>query len=121
MARSSRAEWAKRVERWKDSGLTAKEFSSETGLNPSTLSYWSWKLGQSDGGAEPRKARPARPRPRKSTKKKAPGSFVELSPAVVTTAPAVVEVFVGDVRVRVPADLDDVAFTRVMRTLGAAR
>jgi len=32
--RVSRDEWAKRVERWKDSGLTAKEFASEVGINP---------------------------------------------------------------------------------------
>jgi hypothetical protein len=36
--------WAKRVERWIDSGLTAKEFAAEAGLKPSTLSYWKWRL-----------------------------------------------------------------------------
>jgi hypothetical protein len=121
MARSNRAEWAKRVERWKDSGLTAKEFASETGLNPSTLSYWSWKLGQSGGGGKPRKPRSARPRPQKAADKKVPGKFVEVSGPAVSTAPSVIEVVVGDVRVRVPVDLDDVTFARVMRTLGAAR
>ena len=33
MARTSRAEWAKRVERWKESGLPAQEFGAETGVN----------------------------------------------------------------------------------------
>ena len=121
MARSNRAEWSKRVERWRDSGLTAKEFSSETGLNSSTLSYWSWKLGQTSGEAEPRKAKPTGPRPRRKATKKVQGKFVELSPPVVSAVPSVVEVTLGDMRVRVPVDLDETALTRVMRALGATR
>jgi len=31
MAKATRAEWAKRVERWKDRGLTAKEFAAGLG------------------------------------------------------------------------------------------
>jgi hypothetical protein len=44
--RVSRGEWAKRVERWKDSGLTAKEFASELGINPRSLVFWKWQLGK---------------------------------------------------------------------------
>jgi hypothetical protein len=44
--RISRDEWAKRVERWKDSGLTAKEFAVELGVNPRTLVFWKWQLGK---------------------------------------------------------------------------
>lgn len=33
MPKATRAEWAKRVERWKDSGLTAAEYAAETGIN----------------------------------------------------------------------------------------
>jgi transposase-like protein len=42
--RVGREEWAKRVERWADSGLTASEFAAELGINPRTLSYWKWVL-----------------------------------------------------------------------------
>ena len=38
MARESREEWAKRAERWRDSGLRAAEFAAEVGVNPWTLS-----------------------------------------------------------------------------------
>ncbi len=38
MANDACAVWAKRVARWSDSGLSAKEFASETGLNANTLS-----------------------------------------------------------------------------------
>ena len=51
MSRTSRAEWAKRVERWQDSGLTAKEYAAETGLNASTLSYWKRRLVSKAKGA----------------------------------------------------------------------
>jgi hypothetical protein len=49
MARESRETWAKRVERWRDSGLTAAEFAAEVGVNPRTLSYWKWRLGSKRG------------------------------------------------------------------------
>ena len=44
--RTSRVEWAKRVERWRDSGLTAAQFGAETGVNPRTLTYWKWVLSK---------------------------------------------------------------------------
>jgi hypothetical protein len=39
MAREKREVWAKRVQRWADSRLTAKEFASETGVNENTLAH----------------------------------------------------------------------------------
>jgi DNA-binding NtrC family response regulator len=36
-ARSSRDDWRKRVERWKDSGLTAVQFASVMGINAGTI------------------------------------------------------------------------------------
>jgi hypothetical protein len=37
MDRESRETWAKRVERWRDSGLTAKEYAAELGINVRSL------------------------------------------------------------------------------------
>jgi hypothetical protein len=45
VAREGREVWAKRVARWQDSGLTAKEFAVEVGVNPHTLAHWGWRLG----------------------------------------------------------------------------
>ena len=42
--RVEREEWAKRVERWRDSGLTTVEFAAELGISPKTLTYWAWTL-----------------------------------------------------------------------------
>ena len=60
--RVEREEWAKRVERWRDSGLTTAEFAAELGINPKTLTYWAWTLKREAGGKKrvwPAKKRPA--------------------------------------------------------------
>lgn len=48
--RVEREEWAKRVERWRDSGLTTAEFAAELGINPRTLTYWAWALKREASG-----------------------------------------------------------------------
>lgn len=48
--RVEREEWAKRVERWRDSGLTTAEFAAELGINPRTLTYWAWTLKREASG-----------------------------------------------------------------------
>lgn len=77
MERDRREIWAKRVVRWKESGLSAKEFAAETGVNAKTLSYWRWRLG-----ADERASRAARPRTpgRKRTEQGASGPprFIEV-------------------------------------------
>ena len=44
MERVSRDQWAKRVERWCESGLTAAEFAAEIGVKEATLRHWKWAL-----------------------------------------------------------------------------
>jgi hypothetical protein len=48
-SRVGREEWAKRVERWRDSGLTTAEFAAELGINSRTLTYWAWALKREAG------------------------------------------------------------------------
>ncbi|MEY2935438.1 MAG: hypothetical protein RL033_6187 [Pseudomonadota bacterium] len=48
--RVGREEWAKRVERWRDSGLTTAEFAAELGINPHSLTYWAWTLKREASG-----------------------------------------------------------------------
>jgi hypothetical protein len=58
--RVSREEWAKRVERWRDSGLTTAEFAAELAINPHSLTYWAWTLKREAGGEKrvwPKKSR----------------------------------------------------------------
>ena len=124
MSRSTRTEWAQRVRRWKDSGLTAKEFGAETGLNPSTLSYWNWRLNaetRGTGGTRPSKGRTKKTGPRRKTEIVKAPAFVEVT-ARVEPAAATLEVLLGeDVRVRVPSGFDEATLTGIVRAVGAAR
>lgn len=60
---SGREKWAKRVERWKDSGLSGKEFAAETGINARSLSWWRWHLSKEEAGPKPRRRRRSREAP----------------------------------------------------------
>jgi len=40
----TREEWAKRVERWKDSGLSLGEYSREVGISASSIMCWKRRL-----------------------------------------------------------------------------
>jgi transposase len=123
MGQDTRELWSKRVERWKDSGLSAREFASEMGINAHTLSYWSWKLSKKAG---------------KIPTKKRPVGFVEVvtetnvlsgprreGPAVVPERskddrPEPLEIILRDgVRIRVPVRFDAEVLRRVVATLGA--
>lgn len=42
--RANRREWSRRVSEWRRSGKTSKEFAAETGVNASTLLWWSTRL-----------------------------------------------------------------------------
>ena len=77
--RASREVWAKRVERWKDSGLSAKEFAAELDVSAKTLTFWRWKLrqGESGSGAERAGRRERQPTPANA----APAAFLQLVPA----------------------------------------
>ena len=129
MERPDAQQRAKWVERWKDSGLTAKEFAAEAGLKASALYYWCAQLSaatreesesrdSSEQSVQSRRTRSAKPEKRSATR--SPG-FVELPVAEVTSAPAVLELLLGDVRVRVPSGFDEATLTRVVRALGAMR
>lgn len=112
MARSSREQWRKRVERWKDSGLTAAEFSAEVGINPRTLAFWKWKLSKEDAGA------PTKPRaPKAQSTAIQPArvdavTFVELAPS--RDRPVPIELVVGRYVVRVPGSFDADVLGRVL-------
>jgi hypothetical protein len=45
MRRARREVWVERIQRWIDSGLTAKEYAAQTGFNANTLTNWKWRLG----------------------------------------------------------------------------
>jgi hypothetical protein len=120
MDRESRDTWAKRVERWKDSGLTAKEFAAELGINTHSLTWWKWRLSST---TEPTTRAPRAGRRTRSTESKlspaTPLTFVEV-PAAVTPEPVEI-VLPSSIRIRVPAAFDARSLGRLLEVLDARR
>ena len=111
MDRTSREEWAKRVERWSDSGLTAKEYAAEIGIKAHTLSWWKWRLSS---GA-PAQGRRRRARRARATGAGTPLTFVEMATAA---APEALEVVLpSSVRIRVPSTFDGSTLGRLLDVL----
>lgn len=134
MPKATSEDWSKRVERWKDSGLTAKEFASETGLNERSLSWWRWHLGakakKTTSEASPPRGRKqavanesgpttdASPKRRRRRVANVPGpamTFVEVSAA--RTSELLEVVLVRGRRVRVPIGFDEATFERLVTIL----
>jgi len=123
MGRATRQEWIKRIERWQDSGLTAKEFAAEIDIPPTSLSYWKWKLRQESKAPATASTDIAKHRtPRRPRSAPAP-QFLELvsqSPAQVIDVTLLEVVLRSGVVVRVPAQFDEHALRRVVTLLGGA-
>jgi transposase len=131
MERASATEWAKRVERWNDSGLTAKEFEAQSGFKASMLSYWRWKLRALDRAGRDPSGQAAKPA--SGTRSVSGGAtrvasvaesmqFVELPAAVIASSTPWLELVLdGSARVRVPVGFDEVTLTRLLRAVEASR
>ena len=111
MARANRETWSRRVEQWVQSGLTAKQFAAQTGVNPNTLAHWKWRLGKAEAVAFGVARAPA---------------FVEVTGVAPVAAPAISAgrcsegfelVLRDDLRVRVPAQFDPSALRRLLTAL----
>ncbi|MDH5670652.1 MAG: hypothetical protein OEZ06_00790 [Myxococcales bacterium] len=132
MQRSSATEWAKRVERWNDSGLAAKAFAAETGLKASTLTYWKWRLNRERNATSPSPSAPAcassptlprRPRGqrRSKTTQRLP-TLLEIPAVAVMSTPATLELVVSAKRrVRVPVGFDEDTLRRLLGVLETAQ
>ena len=111
--RVDREEWQRRVERWKDSGLTAKEFAAEMGINAGTLQFWQYKLK--------RDARPAPRRRRKPTPEGIVASLVEVRGAAPAMADQRFEIELrSGRRLRVAAGFDPAALKALLAILETA-
>lgn len=102
MARSKRDEWAKRVEGWRRSGLSAMAFAQREGFNGYTLRWWASELRRAPIIDD------LRPK------------FVEvLMPAApVLAESALIEVVVRDgLRLVVPNNFDESTLRRVLRVV----
>jgi transposase len=116
---AKREEWIKRIERWKDSGLTAREYAAEAGLTEKSLHFWSWKLrkertqarapSRSKGPLEKRHVVPS------------PMSFVEVMARPSAFGDAAFEVVLGSVSVKIPPSFDEHALRRLLAVIAPSR
>lgn len=119
-----RAQWAKRVERWKESGLSAKEFAAELGINARSLSWWRWQLskGETTAPGEPRRRRRSRSTAAAITK---PVTITPLTFVEMTTPPvakdALEVILPTTVRICVRPGFDDGTLDRLLDVLERRR
>lgn len=115
MPRTSDVDWPKLLEQWKDSGLTAKDFAAQAGVNASTLATQKWKAGLTE-----RRLRKHGDAVRSNgASKRAPRT--KAIAAVASTPPLFELVLHGGVVVRVPPDFDEEALKRLVRAAEASR
>lgn len=114
MERTPREIWAKRVERWQSSELTAKEFAAEIGVNAHTLAHWKWQLG---------KRAPAKTvRGPRRERRAAAVSFTELAvePVSVPATSAIEIVVDAGLVIRVGTRFDEDTLRRVLGVVRVA-
>lgn len=111
-ARVDRDEWRRRIERWKDSGLTAKEFAAEKGINAGTLQFWRSRLKRDE--------RPTRRAAAKVTSAAILSSLVEVRGATSAMGDQRFEVELRNgLRVRVTADFQPEALKKLLALVEA--
>lgn len=120
---STAAIWAERVRAWRGSGQTAAEFSAGRGFAAGTLKMWASRLPSAESAPSETAARgrSSAVSSRSPMLARVVRSEVRAMPASVTGSGVPVEVFVGDVRVRVEGGADEAALRVVFRALGVAR
>jgi transposase len=122
MKANAREIWAKRVTRWKESGLTAKEFAAELGISAGTLRHWQWRLG-SEVRKKPSSRCAVAPAPRfvevaapELTGAEAPSTSAQMVTAATQVEPLEV-VLPSGILVRVPVRFDADVLRRVVVAL----
>ena len=114
MARDGRETWVKRVARWRDSGLTAKEFAAEMGINANTLAHWSWQLRDQQTPLRATRRRGKAPEPQ-FVEVVAPVAAAQVPPAAKVDP---LELVLHDgLCLRVPVHFDADALRRVVAVL----
>jgi hypothetical protein len=113
MRHENREIWKKRIERWAESGRSAREFADDTGVNVHSLRHWKWKLG-----AETRRDQ-GQPTPSRKA------AFVEILAPVATggdgalaerasAAEPIELVLAKGLRIRIPERFDATSLRRLL-------
>lgn len=107
-----RETWTKRVERWRQSGLSYAAFSREQGLSDKSLRWWRVRLDREAAATDA--TAPKTPRMRRAASKASPLTFIEVSTKPVETA---IELVVAACVVRVTSGFDATTLGRLIDLL----
>ena len=102
--------WSKRVEAWRASGLTAKEFCAKHDLRLSGLRYWTYRRRATDREGSLVKLVPVTVKPKAETAPPSPSEIERSNPALT--------VELGEARISVPTGFDRGTLRAVLDVLG---
>jgi transposase len=107
--------WSKRVEEWRASGMTAKEFCARHDLGLSALRYWTYRGRGTKKASEPKamKLVPVTVKPRDERVSVAPSEAERSKPALT--------IELGRARIAVWAGFDPATLRAVLEVLGDHR
>ena len=102
--------WRERVRRWKESGLSSREFAKQEGIGrPQALSYWAYQLKRRGSGASAETSRTQVLR------------VVRLDTETSTDGEGVEIIVPNGARIIVQARSDEAALATALRALGVNR
>ena len=104
--------WSKRVEEWRASGLTAKEFCGKHGLALSGLRNWSYRLRAAEKGSKASPVKLVRVTVKRSTEATPPPVAADERPKPALTLE------LGGARITVPTGFDRPTLRAVLDVLG---
>ena len=110
--RTGRDEWRKRMERWRENGLSAEAFAAELGTKPATLKFWKYRLEQEARGKEASATKLRRKVPLEAS------ALVEVRTSASTTSSSLFVLELGKSRcLQIPATFDEKALERLLAVL----
>ena len=117
MSREPREVWVKRVARWHDSGLSAREFAAELGVSHHTLTSWKSRLKRENGRDTSRRKLTAT---MAASDGRVQVPFVEVAASSLSeVAPECFEIERSGWQVRIPQSFDADALRRLLSVLGS--
>jgi hypothetical protein len=108
MERETRETWAKRIEEWQASGVSATEFAKKLGVAEKSLKWWRWKLST----PSKRRSKTAIVKVHTRAIEATPLTFIEMA-----ATPAIEVVLRNGTIVRVASHFDEKALVRLLGVL----
>jgi hypothetical protein len=116
---ATREVWRERLEKWKQSGVTAAEYASRLGVTVARLKWWRWRLGPPTAPKRALARKPAETITKAAKPAISPLTFVEMTEALEGDRLEVV--LPSSVRIRVRPGFDSPTLGQLLDVLEAKR